>query len=79
MAKIDVFEVAPRKGDMPFSPYLNIYLSEHFSGSEGYKLLSPKLMTDKEIDEAVDSLIMQLEKARKKAKSKLKKVKERHR
>jgi len=77
MAKIDVFDVAPRKGDTPFSPYLYIYLSEHFSDAEGHKLLSPKLMTDIEIDEAVDFLIMQLEKARKKAKSKLKKLKER--
>jgi hypothetical protein len=76
MAKIDVFEVAPRKGDMPFTPYLHIYLSEHFSDSEGHTLLSPQLMTDKEIDEAIDFLIMQLEKARKMAKAKLKKAKE---
>jgi ribosome-associated translation inhibitor RaiA len=33
-------------------------------------------MTDKEIDEAVDLLLKQLEKVRKRAKSKLKKVKE---
>jgi hypothetical protein len=77
MAKIDVLEVAPRKGDTPFTPYLHIYLSEHFSDSEGAILLSPKLMTDKEIDEAVDFLVMQLEKTRKTAKSQLKKAKER--
>lgn len=79
MAKIDVLEVAPRKGDMPFTPYLRIYLSEHFSDSEGHTLLSPQLMTDKEIDEAIDFLVMQLEKTRKTAKSKLKKAKERAR
>lgn len=75
MAKIDIFEMAPGKGDMPFTPYLQIHLSEHFSDSEGHILLSPQLMTDKEIDEAVDFLIMQLEKARRTAKSKLKKTK----
>lgn len=75
MAKIDVFEVTPRKGGMPFTPYLHIHLSEHFSDSEGHILLSPQLMTDKEIDEAVDFLVMQLEKAKKTAKSKLKKAK----
>ena len=77
MAKIDVFEVAPRKGDVPFTPYLHIYLPEHSSGPEGRILLSPQLMTDKEIDESIDSLIMQLEKVRKTAKSKLKKEKAR--
>jgi hypothetical protein len=79
MAKIDVFEVAPKKGDMPFTPYLHIYLPEHSSDSEGHKLLSPQLMTDKEIDEAIDFLVMQLEKARKTAKSKFKKAKGRAR
>ena len=76
MAKINVFEVAPKKGDMPFPPYLHIHLSEHFSDSEGHILLSPQLMTDKEIDETVDLLVVQLEKVRKTAKLKLKKAKE---
>ena len=76
MAEINVFEVAPKKGDIPFTPYLHIHLSEHASDSEGHILLSARLMTDKEIDEAVDLLLKQLEKVRKRAKSKLKKVKE---
>jgi hypothetical protein len=75
MAEITVFEVAPKKGDMPFTPYLHIHLSEHVSDSEGHILLSPQLMTDKEIDEAVDLLVMQLEKVRKAAKAKIKKTK----
>jgi hypothetical protein len=74
MAMIDVFEVAPGKGDLPFTPFLHIYLSEH-STEFGKILLSPQLMTDKEIDESIDLLIMQLEKVRKMAKSKLKKSK----
>jgi hypothetical protein len=76
MANIDVIEVAPKKGDKPFTPYLHIDLSEHSSDSEGHILLSPRLMTEKEIDEAIESLIKKLEKARKAAKSKLKRVKE---
>ena len=77
MAEIDVLEVKPMKGDPPFTPYFHIYLSEYFSDSEGYPLLSPELMTEKEIDEAIDFLVIQLEKARKSAKSKLRKAKER--
>ena len=75
MAKISIFELLPKKGDVPFKPCLSIYLSEHFKDSEGHILLSSQLMTDKEIDEAVDSLKAQLEKVRKSAKLKLKKVK----
>lgn len=79
MAEIDVFEVAPRKGDVPFTPYLHIYLPEHSIDPEGRILLSPQLMTEKEIDESTNYLIMQLEKARRTAKSKLRKQKERAR
>jgi hypothetical protein len=75
MAEINVFEVAPKKGDMPFTPYLHIHLSEYSSDAEGHILLSAQLMTDKEIDEAVDLLLKQLENVRKRAKSKLKKSK----
>lgn len=74
MTEINFFGVAPKKGDIPFRPYLRISLSEHSSDSEGHILLSPELMTDKEIDEAVDLLVKQLENVRKKAKSKLKKI-----
>ncbi len=77
MAQIDVMEVAPKKGDVPFSPFLHIYLSEYSSDSKGRPLLSPQLMTDKEIDESIDYLLTQLEKVRKSAKTKLKKTKER--
>jgi hypothetical protein len=79
MTKINVLEVAPWKGDLPFNPYLHSYLHEHSCGPEGRILLSPQRMTDKEIDESIDYLIGQLEKARKTAKSKLKKEKERAR
>jgi hypothetical protein len=77
MAKIDVHKVAPGKGDLPFTPYLHIFLSEYSSDSEGRILLSAQLMTDREIDETVDYLVVQLEKVRKAAKLELKRTKER--
>lgn len=78
MAEIDVFEVSSRKGEIPFAPFLYIYLSEHFN-FEDRILLSPQLMTDMEIDEVINSLIMKLEKVRKKAKTELRKAKKRGR
>lgn len=76
MAEISVLTVAPRKGDLPFTPYVHIYLSSHSMDDSGRSLMSPELMTDIEIDETVNQLIEQLEKARKKAKKELQKKKE---
>ena len=76
MAEISVFTVAPRKGDLPFTPFAHVWLSQHSADAAGRILLSPQLMTDKEVDESVDRLIGQLEKARKKAKKDLQDKKE---
>lgn len=76
MAEISVLTVAPRKDDLPFTPYVHIYLSSHTIDDAGRNLMSPQLMTDMEIDETVNQLIKQLEKARKKAKKELQKKKE---
>lgn len=76
MAEISVFKVAPGKNDLPFSPYVHIWLSQYSGDSAGNIFLSPQLMTDVEIDESVDRLIQQLEKARRKAKRELKQAKE---
>ena len=75
MAEISVLTVAPRKGDIPFTPYAHIYLSSHSTDDSRRNLMSPQLMTDMEIDETVNQLIEQLEKARKKAKKELQKKK----
>lgn len=75
MAMINTFTVAPRKGDYPFTPYTHVYLSQYSQDTNGKVLLSPELMTDMEIDESVNWLIEQLEKARKKAKRDLKRKK----
>lgn len=76
MAEIGFFSIAPRKGDLPFTPFAHIWLSQHSEDAEGRILLSPQLVTDKEIDESVDRLIKQLEKARRKAKKDLREKKE---
>ncbi len=75
MAKINVFKVAPGRNDLPFDPYVQLSLSNFSQDSAGKIFLSPRLASDMEIDESVDYLIKQLEKARKKAKEDLKKAK----
>ncbi|OPL11754.1 MAG: hypothetical protein AVO38_15605 [delta proteobacterium ML8_D] len=78
MAEIKVLTVAPKKKELPFPPFVHLYLSSHSIDDDGRNLMSPELMTDKEVDETVDYLIVQLEKARKKAKSELKKANTKH-
>jgi len=75
MAEISVLTVAPKKGDLPFTPFVHFYLTSHSIDGAGRNLMGPELMTDIEIDETVDQLIEQLEKARKKAKKELHKAK----
>jgi hypothetical protein len=75
MAETDVYKMAPGKGALPFPPYLQIELAEYTLDRDGHIFLSAQLMSDIEIDEAIDYLVAQLEKARKKAKRELKKLK----
>jgi len=75
MAKIIVSKVAPGINDLPFDPYVQLSLSHISEDSAGRILLSPRLASDMEIDESVNDLIEQLEKARKKAKDELQKAK----
>lgn len=67
MAKIEVKETSAGKDDLPFPTFVNLQLTE-FSRDDGDILLSPRLMTDQEVDESVDWLIQQLEEARDSAK-----------
>jgi hypothetical protein len=76
MANFGVITVARGKNDPPLNPYVYVVLSEHFKDSAGNITLSPKLMTEVEIDEVIDLLTNQLEKARNKAKKALQKAKE---
>jgi predicted chitinase len=77
MAEISVFKVSPRKNDLSVNPSVHIYLSSYSSDSKtGRILLSAQLMTAVEIDESVNYLIKQLERARAKAMKELQKAKE---
>lgn len=69
MADINIFV-----SKIPLDPFLYIYLSKYTEDGDRI-LLSPKITFDKEIDEVINSLIVKLEKVRKKAKTKLKKLK----
>jgi len=56
--------------DLPASPFVSIALGDHVT-QEGNRMLSAHLMTDSEIDLAIDDLIQQLNKLRGKAKKEL--------
>lgn len=79
MATLSIITVARRKNDPPFNPYVYVVLSDYFTDRDNNITLSHYLMTEVEIDETVDLLITQLEKARKKAKKELQKAKEKNR
>jgi hypothetical protein len=68
MANFNVITVARGKDDPPFNPYVYIVPSGQYKTSSEIIMLTPHLMTEVEIDEAINSLIEDLEKVRKKAK-----------
>jgi hypothetical protein len=74
MAMIDVFSMAPRKDDPPYPPYVQLWLAARSEDASGHIFLSAQLVTEGEIDAAVNLLEEQLEKARVKAKKNLQKA-----
>jgi len=58
---------------LPISPLVHVCISNYYQ-HDGQILLSAQLMTEKEIDEAVDHLREELETFRNKAKQELKKI-----
>jgi hypothetical protein len=60
-----------KAGMMPVHPLVRIALGSHFECDDGVRTLSPNLMTEREVDHTIDSLIEQLEKVRKDAKREL--------
>lgn len=63
-----------KKGNMPLPPFVSISVGTH-SESDGQIFLSPELMSDGEIDYAVDQLKSELEEFRKAAKKELRTLK----
>jgi len=60
-----------KKGDLPTSPFLYLTVGTH-SKENNHILLSPQLMSDREIDEVVIQLKAELDEFGKKAKKELK-------
>ena len=56
--------------DVPASPFVSIALGDHVT-QDGKRMLSAHLMTDGEVDIAIDDLVRQLNKLRVKAKKEL--------
>ena len=63
-----------QKGDLLSTPFICLAVGTH-TKEAGHTLLSPQLMSDKEIDEVADNLKAELEEFRKKAKRELKTLK----
>jgi hypothetical protein len=79
MSNFSVITVARGKDDPPLNPYVYIVPSGDFKDSSENIRLTPKLMTEVEIDNFIDLLNVQLNKARNKAKKELQKAKEMNR
>ena len=62
-----------KKGDLPGSEMVAITLDIYSSSNEGVISLTPQLASDEEVDYAVDQIIRDLEKVRKKAKERIRK------
>ena len=60
-----------KSGDYPVHPFVHLSVVYNVE-KDGQLLLSPQLMTDREIDETVDGLVQELEVFRRSAKKELK-------
>lgn len=65
-----------KKGDLPGNQMVNIVLNSYSSSNDGTILITPQLATDEEVDNAVNQLINDLEKARVAAKKSIKTINE---
>ena len=63
-----------KKGDVSGKQMVNIVLNQYSKLHDGNIALTARLLTDSEVDYAIDNLIRDLEAARKKAKEKIKKT-----
>ena len=68
MADISILRFESRRGEKPFHPYVEVELTGYTKDCEGRILLTPDLVTPKEIDFWCDRLIDQIKLVRDKAK-----------
>lgn len=69
MPRFGLKKNAPAENDPPFKPTVNICLQIWSTDESGTILVTPTLISDIEIDCEIDSMIRELEKHRKTAKS----------
>lgn len=58
-------------GDVPVPALVSVGIDSHTARTSGEILVSPQLATDREVDEAVDGLIAELEQIRRDAKARI--------
>ena len=61
---------APKKGEQPFPPIAHIVRKQGFTLDDGTELLTADCMSARELDEAIDLLISDLESIRKEGRKK---------
>ena len=72
MYKLSIYSplASQKKEQYPISPFVHLSIDSR-ADENGRILLTAQLMTDKEVDEAVDSFIRELEEIRQEAKKRL--------
>jgi hypothetical protein len=68
LADVGILKFESRKDDRPFHPYVELELTKYTKDQEGRIILTPDLVSPREIDFWCDHLIVQIELARVKAK-----------
>jgi hypothetical protein len=68
MLSINAIPIHKGDKDIPGPTFAILYLTGYTSDSNGGILLSPELATEKEVDEAVEHLVTEIQKAAKAAK-----------
>jgi uncharacterized protein YjbJ (UPF0337 family) len=66
-----------KSGDLPGNQMVYVVLNDHFTTNTGHITVTAKLASEGEVDFAIDQLIKDLEKIRKKAKEKIRTVNQR--
>jgi hypothetical protein len=70
--RFDLIHVSPNPDESPFTPFVHVRVSSYSTDVHSNIIVSPQLMTAREVDESVDGLILELNTLRAKAKRLLK-------
>ena len=72
--KFNFISSSPRKGDMPFKPFLKLTLASWSESKNGLITLTPDLISDQEMDANIDALKKDLDRVGQMAKLELEKI-----